>query len=91
MYLHLGGDTVIRKDEIIGIFDLENSTVSPRAREFLTEAEKNGRIVNVSSELPKSFVVCQENDTIKVYICQLLPVTLIRRAAQRFREGERKE
>lgn len=82
MYLHLGNDTIIRKDDIIGIFDLENSTLSQRTREFLSQAEKNGRIVNVSEELPKSFVLCRENDMEKIYICQLSPVTLIKRASQ---------
>lgn len=91
MYLHLGGDTVIRKDDIVGIFDLENSTVSSKTRDFLAEAEKSGKIINVSAELPKSFVVCREENTTKIYICQLLPGTLIKRASQIIGEGERKE
>ncbi len=82
MYLHLGNDTIIRKDDIIGIFDLDASTLSYKTRDFLAEAEKNGRVVNVSMELPKSFVVCREKDGCKIYICQLSPVTLIRRASQ---------
>ena len=82
MYLHLGNDTIIRKDDIIGIFDLEGSTLSRRTREFLSEAEKGGKVVNVSMELPKSFVLCRERDEEKIYICQLSPVTLIKRASQ---------
>ena len=62
MYLHLGNNTIIRKSDIIGIFDLDASTVSYRTRDFLKEAEKNGMVVNVSMELPKSFVLCREND-----------------------------
>lgn len=82
MYLHLGNNTIIRKDDIIGIFDLDASTVSYKTREFLREAEKKGMVVNVSMELPKSFVVCRENGGCRIYICQLSPVTLIKRAAQ---------
>ena len=55
------------------------------------EAEKNGKIVNVSAELPKSFVVCQEQGVTRIYICQLLPGTLIKRASQMMGEAERKE
>ena len=62
MYLHLGEKTVIRTDNIIGIFDLDNSTVSKNTRDFLADATKQGRVINVSYELPKSFVVCKEND-----------------------------
>lgn len=81
MYLHLGNNTIVRKENIVGIFDLDNSTVSARTREFLTNAEKSGNVVNVSDELPKSFVVCRENDEYKIYICQLSPITLIKRAS----------
>lgn len=82
MYLHLGKDTIVRKSDIIGIFDLDNSTVSKNTRDFLTKAEKNGKVINVSMELPKSFVLCREKNGFKVYICQLSPVTLIKRASQ---------
>ena len=88
MYIHLGNDTIIRKDDIIGLFDLEGSTISRKTRDFLASAEKSGMIVNVSSELPKSFVLCRENDEFRIYICQLAPVTLIKRASQMNMSGE---
>lgn len=40
MYLHLGQDTVVRLDEIVGIFDMDTSTISKHSRQFLTDAEK---------------------------------------------------
>ena len=60
MYLHLGQDTVVRTDTVLGIFDLDNCTISKFTRNYLTQAEKQGRVVNVSMELPKTFVVCSE-------------------------------
>ena len=60
MYLHLGQSTVITHDEIIGIFDLDNTTVSKKTRDYLSKAEKEGRVNVVSYELPKSFIVCGE-------------------------------
>ncbi|MCD7827947.1 MAG: DUF370 domain-containing protein, partial [Clostridiales bacterium] len=78
-----GQDTVIRADEIIGIFDLDNTTVMKSSRDYLTRAEKEGRVVNVSYELPKSFAVCsdkKENKEVKVYISQISPSTLLKRA-----------
>lgn len=80
MFLHLGQATVIRQDEIIGIFDLDNTTVSKATREYLTKMEKNGRVKNVSFELPKSFVVCQDDKKeITIYITQISTSTLIKR------------
>ena len=42
MYLHLGQETVVRERDIIGIFDLDNTTVSRHTRKTLNEAEKAG-------------------------------------------------
>ncbi|MBR1826397.1 MAG: DUF370 domain-containing protein [Clostridia bacterium] len=65
MFLHLGADTVIQTDHILGIFDLDTTTVQKSSREYLNLAEKAGRVVNVSPfELPKSFVVCEEGNTL---------------------------
>ena len=88
MYLHLGGDTTVRTDEIVGIFDLDNSTLSYKTRDFLARAEKEGRVFNVSAELPKSFVLCRKKDKYMIYICQLSPLTLIRRAGHMGKTGE---
>ena len=74
MFLHLGADTVIQTDHILGIFDLDTTTVQKSSREYLNLAEKAGRVVNVSPfELPKSFVVTKEEETIIVYLSQLKP------------------
>ncbi|MCH5303939.1 MAG: DUF370 domain-containing protein [Ruminococcus sp.] len=79
MYLHLGEKTVIRTENIIGIFDLDNSTISKHTRNYLTVAEKKGEVVNVSYELPKSFIVCKEEKEKKVYISQISSNTLYKR------------
>ena len=80
IYLHLGQNVVVPESEILGIFDLDNTTGSKITREFLNQAEKTGRIVNISEELPKSFVVCEENERIRVYLSQLSPATLLKRS-----------
>ncbi len=76
MYLHLGQNTVVTHDEILGIFDIDNTTVSKNTRDYLSKAEKDGRIIYVSNELPKSFIVCENK---KVYISQISSSTLLKR------------
>ena len=44
MYIHLGRDYVLNDRDIIGIFNLETTTISPRGREFLNYAQKNGAV-----------------------------------------------
>lgn len=79
MYLHLGENTVVRTESIIGIFDMDTSTISKWTKEYLSNATKNKRVINVSMELPKSFVVCNENNEIKVYVSQISSQTLMKR------------
>ncbi len=82
MYLYLGQDTVVPMKDIIGVFDMENTTVSKHTRQFLSDAQKGGRVETVSPDLPKSFVVCvskkEKEET--VYISQLSVATLRGRA-----------
>jgi hypothetical protein len=79
MYFHLGRDYVLNTQDLIGIFNLETTTTSPRGREFLNYAQKNGAVVSLSDELPQSFVVAQQTvDT--VYLSELSSTALKRRA-----------
>ena len=92
MYLHLGEDTVVRMKDIIGIFDIENTSISKHTKDFLARSEKGGRVVTVSYEMPKSFVVCrtaaggsagnpaEDEREEKVYISQISAATLKKRA-----------
>lgn len=71
----------MRSRDIIGIFDIENTSVSKITKEYLGGKEKEHRVVNVSTELPKSFIVCSSGDgrekgEITVYISQISCSTL---------------
>ena len=80
MYLHLGQSVVVPEADVIGIFDLDNTTGSHITRKFLADAEKAGRVINVSDELPKSFIVSETKKEISIYLSQLTPQTLLKRS-----------
>ena len=80
MYLHLGQNTVVRDREIIGIFDLDITSQSPRTRRYLNTAQRRGEVVAVTEELPKSFVVTGKRGRQRVFISQLSTATLLRRS-----------
>ena len=91
MYIHLGNNAVIKTQDIIGIFDLDNTTVQKRTRDFLKKAERDGKIVITSNELPKSFVLTgNKKGEKKVYLSFLSPNTLLKRSSyikkQQFKE-----
>ena len=80
MYLHLGNDCAVISSDIIGIFDMDNTTVSSKTRAFLAKAQKNDEIKDVSEDLPKSFIVACEYGKNSVYVSSVATRTLIKRA-----------
>lgn len=53
MFLRISNDFVVPKSDIIGIFDMDNTTVSRQGRTFLPDAEKNGELIYSADDLPK--------------------------------------
>ena len=80
MYLHLGQDTLVKTKDLIGIFDLDNTTVAGSTRGVLEKAEKTGRVVTVADDLPKTFVLCaKDRRDHRVYLSQISTSTLRKR------------
>ena len=89
MYLHLGQTVMVREEEIVGVFDLDNTTSSKLTRAFLSRAEKDGRVKSIGADIPKSFVVCADGEN-TVYLTQMGTKTLkLRSEAGVFFEPEK--
>ena len=78
MYLSIGNDMAVRDNSIIGIFDLDNTSVSKRTQAFLTRSEKEGQVVPCD-DLPKAFVLTAEYGLHRVYLTPLNTSTLEKR------------
>lgn len=78
MYLNIGGDLAVRDRSIIGIFDLDKTSVSGRTREFLAAAEREGQVVPCD-DLPKAFVLTAEYGMNRLYLTSLNTSTLEKR------------
>ncbi len=57
VFLHAGHGKSLRSRDIIGIFDIDLTTVSSVTRAFLTDAQKNKRVINTTDDIPKSFII----------------------------------
>ena len=79
MYLDIGGEQLIRTKDLLGIFDLDNTTVNKATREYLSEEEKTGFSETVSYDLPKSFLVTVEKNDRMVYISPFSTATIFKR------------
>ncbi len=64
MHLHIGNGQTVKRESIIGIFDLDTASVSGVTRDFLKRQEKQKKVSYPDSDLPRSFLVCAtEGDT----------------------------
>lgn len=81
MYSHIGNDIIINSNKIIGIFDIDKTTVFKVNRKYLSNKEKKGIIKYVGADLPKSFILCgnDENDDEVVYVSSLNTSTILKR------------
>lgn len=75
MYVSLGSDVSVLKTDIIGVFDIEKTSVVKSVNDFLGYCQRNNKIYYVSLEMPKSFVVCKE----LVYITNISADTIRKR------------
>ncbi|MFI3115957.1 MAG: DUF370 domain-containing protein [Clostridia bacterium] len=79
MYLNIGKDMLILKENIIGIFDFDNATTSKISQKFLINFEKNKKITYVIEDLPKSFILYNINEESHVFVSEYSSKTLQKR------------
>lgn len=75
MYLFLGGDITVMSKDVIGIFDIEECSVSRTTADFLNASAARSQIVNISEDMPKSFIVTES----KTYISNVSHNTIRKR------------
>ena len=81
VYLHIGGNEILPERRIIGVFDLDQCTCGKRGKEYLHRAEEEGAVLDVSGDIPRTFVVADHPYHRQiVYLTQLSPAALQRRA-----------
>ena len=83
MYLHIGKGKTLKDKDIIGIFDLDTSTVSEKTKEFLNKKEKERLTEYADFDLPRSFILCKNKDNgYKVVFSRISTVGLKDRAEE---------
>ena len=60
MLIHIGENKVVRKKDILGIFDMDSTTVSVHSRKYLSSAQKEKRVKTLSYDLPRSFILMRD-------------------------------
>ena len=86
MYLHIGNGRSLRKKNVIGIFDLDTSTVSGITKRFINSNVQRGKVEYNDSDLPRSFILTKEGDGFAVRLSRISTVGLKQRAEDDFTE-----
>lgn len=79
IYLNLGGGHVVRRDSVVAVCDMDNTTCSRATREMLAAAQRAGEVINAAEDLPRSFVLCEEGGRRRVWLSSLSTAALSRR------------
>ena len=67
MYIDIATDFLVRDSDIVGIFDLDNTTTAGRhTMNFLNEKQKEGKVTYLIKDIPKSFVVMKNGEVFVV-------------------------
>jgi hypothetical protein len=88
MYLHIGNGKSVKKKHIIGIFDLDTSTVTKTGKDFINKSERLGNVEYDDDDLPRSFVLIEENKKYKVKLSRISTKGLTLRATEQNYEKE---
>lgn len=78
MFIHLGGEKIIRASELVAIFDVSIEKSSKISKQFLGHAAKTSKIEVIGEEECKSLVVTKTT----VYYSPISSATLKKRAHQ---------
>ena len=76
MFLHVGNNKNIRIKDVVGIFDMDNATISAVTRKFLNGKQKENLVEAISYDIPKSFILYNENGEYKICFSPLSSASL---------------
>lgn len=79
MYLHIGNGQSVKKKDIIGIFDLDTSTVTKTGKDFINGLERKGAVDYSDDDLPRSFVLVSEGKKCKAKLSRISSKGLLAR------------
>lgn len=76
MYIHIGGEVIIRSSELIAIFDLSIEQSSKVSKQFIHNASDQTNVEVVTEEESKSLVITPN----KIFYSPISAATLKKRA-----------
>ncbi len=78
MYLHIGKDEMIKRENILFLLDYKGLKENKLFQEFFNNIPKENR-VDISKNNPKTAIIVQDKEKIKAYISNISATTLANR------------
>ena len=88
MYLHIGNGQSVKKKDIIGVFDLDTSTVTKTGKDFINKLEREGAVEYSDDDLPRSFVLISEEKKCKAKLSRISTKGLMARVNESINDKE---
>jgi len=81
MFLHIGGNHLIKKSEIIGIFSIKSLMKDPKGKTFATGILQNKKATDISEGKQSTLILTDTEN----YISRISSLTLLLRGNTRIR------
>ena len=79
--IKIGGDIIIFRKDIVGIFDFDEFTSSDENREFFRDLRRRRRVINADKEkVPLSVILCVDETGIEQYYLSPISVSGLRKS-----------
>ena len=79
MYLYICKNMIIKKENIIGIFDVNSIKETKEFQELFFQLKERHKLIDISERIQKSFILIKENKEYKAYISNVSVGTLEKR------------
>ena len=86
MFLHIGNKKSVKKRDIIGIFDLDTSTVSKITRKYISNMQKSGKVTYLDSDVPRAFILTGDKNESEIKLSRISSVGLKIRMSEKVYE-----
>jgi extracellular matrix regulatory protein B len=82
LFLHIGNNYLLKKSEVIGLFNVDALNEDNKGRKFLNEIKQSGRAVDISDGKWCSIVLTED----AVYVSRISTTTLLARSKEDINE-----
>lgn len=83
MYIHLGGNLIVARRDLLYILDMKSFHQSKVNRELLKKMEEEGRVTTLVKGKSRSVIfIKRKNESTKIYYSPITAFTLLNRGNQ---------